>query len=76
MIVILAAAATREYVKFVTVSEYFASHTPRQEIELNEVSNWIDHFRWWSGDIVDMDQNSMAEGIRRVIGACDRRRTR
>lgn len=52
------------YVEPVLIGPYLAEHPPARTIELNEVSNWIVHFRWWSGDTVDLDQNSLAQAMR------------
>jgi len=61
---ILHVADALPYVEPVLIGPYLAKHPPTRKLELNEVSNWINHFRWWSGDIVDIDQNSRAQAMR------------
>ncbi len=57
------------YVEPVLIGPYLTKNPPTRTIELNDVSNWIAHFRWWSGDTVDIDQNSLAQAIRRDLRA-------
>jgi hypothetical protein len=53
------------FVKPVLMSEFLAKNPPEEELHLETVNCWINHFRWWAGDIVDIHQNTLAEQIRR-----------
>ena len=61
-------AAELHYVKPVTMGEFLKKHEPEDEMVFDEVCCWINHFRWWAGDIVDIHQNSLAQRIRRNLG--------
>ena len=56
-----------EFVKPVLIGEYFKKHKPADEMSFDKVCCWINHFRWWAGDIVDIHQNSQAQAIRRNL---------